>query len=795
MQGDPAPSAGFPSAPPPLPPPATAPPPPVPPDPGAVPPPGSNLTAGRKPAEVRTKFESMPVMFGTLAKGYASVETLLPCPPHVHLTRAEHPGAGRESQVARKGVALEQYNEVKQVDGIYAGSALLAAQESNPQYMVIGSCVLEADLPHVAGSGAAVEYAAIVNRHFAQKINQFGGQTGVVQEHALPAINGACAAVTEVLKDAGRVAQEFQEFPEGYELDPQDAVRATVHKRTTLLVDFEWFAFCPNSWGKERGRTGFSKLPSTAEQTKQRHTFFVKLNEALRKIKPRLIQAAGDGGCITHTFDAGFFEAIIFGISILERRSVKHAGPEHLRARLAGLLVPFMSGFAMSYDYGAFDSANCIHKDDPRHSMKVLIENKILKELFGEDISDSSREALEDRCREFLRSRSAYWLLYTKTFGRESGDRGTSCLNFLVNLILWLSIMGMESAYRETCKKHPAAAAQVPASDGNKPSWINAFVQGMEYDDTIVRKFLRGEPCGFDLIAEGDDGLWLFTLKFITNSPGGADGLADRIHYWSCMQGMNLEPQDETGEAVGSARVQPVDRRMEHCSRIIVPYWSVVDEKRTGGAKSARTRPGGVPLPEGKREVLRVGLLPKMRKTIEAADITFGLVGGTVLDVKTKRSIAFTKFASAAFNSLDDPFMFEYFMMHSRVLLLGDGKSPDLDQYWDRDVQARFMYSADNYVHRNMLSVLGGQNETRHEETAVQMPFGPLKLLQLLRGRHDRALKADGHCAAMERAVMLESPLIDSDFYHGSIHVMQNASTWATCSEWSGLIKDRLGAV
>jgi hypothetical protein len=371
----------------------------------------------------------------------------------------------------------------------------------------------------------------------------------VVQESAIPAIDGACVSVLKVLQAAGRVAKACQEFPEGYDVNPADAA-AALHTRTTLLKDFEYFAFVPSSWGKEKGKSVFSKLPDTSEHVKQKHTFFVKLNEALRKVKPRLIQACGDGGCATHTFDAGFLEAIMFGITIIERRSVKHAGPEHLRARLAGVLKPFMNGRAMSVDYGKFDSSDCIHLNDPRHSLKVRIENFICRCLFGgdADTSEITRQALEDRCKAFLRSKSAFWLLYTKTYGRESGDRGTSCLNFLVNFILFLAMMGMESAYRQTCSRHPPAAEPV----AGEHRWINAFVQSMEYDSDVVERFLRGEPCGFEIVAEGDDGLWLFTPKFIKEAPGGYDAMADRFFYWSCMQGTNLEPQDETGDVIGS---------------------------------------------------------------------------------------------------------------------------------------------------------------------------------------------------------------------------------------------------
>jgi len=671
---------------------------------------------------------------------------------------------------------LEVYNALKDTSDRAAGSAWLGEQNTQPQFMVVGSHVTESELPHVAGEGASVQRAAILNRHFAVKPNSVGGVTGVVQENALKGITGACEQVLKLLKKAGRCAHEFQEFPEGFDAQPSDAA-ASLHKRSTLLADFEYFAFVPSSWGKENAKAVFSKLPDVAEGVRQRHTFFAKLNEALAKIKPRLIQASGNQGCLTHTFDAGFIDAIMYGIASIERRSVKHAGPEHLRARLAGLIAPFMGGQAISFDFGAFDSSNCLNGDDLRHSMKELIENRIIKDFFGEDATSSSvsRDALEDRCRKFLRSRSPYWLLYTKIYGRESGDRGTSCLNFLVNFVLWLSMMGMESAYRASCQAHPTAAEPLP---GDAP-WINAFVHAMDFDEKVVERFLRGEKCGFDIIAEGDDGLWLFTAKFIEASPGGKSGMADRFAYWSCMQGTNLEPQDETGLAVGEARVQPCTRRMEHCSRIIVPYWVDVVGKK--GDK-------------GKKQRLRVALLPKMRKTVEAADITFGLVPGVDLCERTKLNIGFTKYAACAYNSIDDPLLFNYFFMHARVLLLGDG-DPDLSRRLKENMRARFEYSEKNFVHRNMAMAFSGKASNLDAETITEFPVSPLQLLMGLHQRHITSINYPGHCEAMLKAVQIESPQMDYDFIVEMASAMANAGTWTTCGELSGLLKGRLGEV
>lgn len=732
--------------------------------------------------------DMMYLPFGTLGQGYPNVDVVREVPPTIALTPAHHPGAGREPQLAKREHELHQYSAVKETSSMIGASGLLAERESHPQYMVIGSCVTEKELPHVAGSGRAVERAAILNRHFAECTNIYGGKTGVCQTNAATGISAVVDHVINALKLAGRCAAVYQEFPEGYDANAHDAA-AAVQKRTTLLRDVEFMAYIPGSWSKERGRTGFSKMPNTEAELKLKHTFFVKMNEALQKVKPRLIQAIGDQGCTVHTFDAGFFDAICFGMALFEKRSVKHAGPEHLRARLARRIYPFMTGGAGSFDYSKFDSSNCQHKHDPLHALKEHIENRILKELFGQDATSSTvtRAALEDRCRKFLRSRSAFWILYAKTFGRESGDRGTSCLNFLVNIVLFLAIMACEEAYRDNCKKHPDARNPVGMTEAEakkfseeatanvRSPWINAYVQSMQTDIESIKKWLRGEPTGYDIFGEGDDGLWLFTKKYLHDSPGGVSAMCDRIMYWSSMQGMNLEPQDELGEAFGARRIQPANRRMEHCSRIIVPY-NCVGKQRNGK----------------KLDSLRVGLLPKMRKTIEAADITFGLDAGVKLTDLRKDTIAFTKFASCAFNCVDDPLMFEYFFAHARVKLQGEG-SATLDPRCKSKVQ--FEYSSKNYVHRNMAKEFGGKTSTLNEEEATNLPCSSVKLLQMLRQRHELATSYDGHTDAMRRAVMLESPDITEEFYTNAVSGLKATGTWQGCAEWSRLIKARLGAV
>jgi hypothetical protein len=184
-----------------------------------------------------------------------------------------------------------------------------------------------------------------------------------------------------------------------------------------------------------------------------------------------------------------------------------------------------------------------------------------------------------------------------------------------------------------------------------------------------------------------------------------------------------------------------------------------------------------------------------MRKTIEAADITMGLVPGVDLSEATKWNIAFTKFASCAFNCIDCPLLFHYFFMHARVSLIGEQGVFDLEKCTAKDVRAKFEYSAKNYVHKNMASAFSGQTSTLNEDSATELPVGPLKLLKMLWERHERAISADGHVEAMTKAMILECPLMDETFIHEMTSGMKVTATWDQCGVWAKMLKDRLGAV
>jgi hypothetical protein len=698
----------------------------------------------------------------------------------------------RAAALTKQQEVCEIYDALLKESGMEAASEFLRLLKCHPQYLVIDSKMRKDDLAYVAGKGPIIQLAAMLNRHFAIKPTPYGGQVGVVQDAIGDKVNVVVSHLITMLKGAGRAAHEYSEFPRGYDVEARDT-QDFIHKKTTFLRDYEWVAFLPKSWSKKRGTTALSKLAISNESIKQRHTFFVKLNEALQKMKPRAIQSTGDQGCMTQAFGPGFLEAIIFGISFLEARSVKHAGPKHLRERLAALIGPYQNGYAGSMDYGAFDSSTAQHKDAPRNALKELIEIRILKAILGEDVnfSDVSRDAMEDRCRNYLKSNSEFWRVYTTTFGRESGDRGTSCLNFLVNVTLFLLFMGLECGYRKLCKTFAGGIMEYTEKDTPE---MSLFVHGLTFDEEVIEKWLKGEATGFDLLGEGDDGLWLLTEKFVDDCPHKDDSkdgdkvkrlrvekrkmMMDRVIYWSSMAGTQLEPQDENGEAKGANRLQPVWRRMEHCSKVIVPY-KVADK-------------------------LRVGLLPKLRKTIGGGGLAFGLVAGVELTDEKERSIAFTKYLACAHNCIDSPLLFNYFFGKASVMIFGKMPTDSKDITWaaakvHSHKRPDFVFNVKDYTHRAMADTYGkhkAEIRDRVEDADIkELPVTLIELMKALRNAHLKAISVEGHVEAMEKATEREAPKMTVEWQRGIVESFKGATTEETIAELEERVKDALGNV
>lgn len=380
---------------------------------------------------------------------------------------------------------------------------------------------------------------------------------------------------------------------------------------------------------------GYDQPESDRYQATKR-SVFVKLNEVLGKVKPRMIVSGGDEACMLHTLDCFTAEALIFACAFFESRSVKHADGEELRDRFAERLAEFQ--WAMSNDYGRFDSTLSTQ-------IRELVENFFIRGMLTELSLNTDcpnlRNALADRLKGTLVLNAPFWTAIIGNPGRESGDRGTSVLNYLTGIVVFCVLIHMEIVGR--CKSHK-----------NKIMWSNAPEgEEDEYAEHVIEMWFRGDKVGFDFFGEGDDNLPLFTDQFIGGIAGFSKSIVDRFVHHAAKMGLILEPQYVGGAAPkgeGLYPVQGVKGRVEFTSKIIKIY-----------------------MPD--KDMYRAAMIPKIEKFLKSISISFATTG----DVQV---IAMTKILSMMQNVIDVPLMFRYAMIlyryHFMKYKLHHNKSADV---------------------------------------------------------------------------------------------------------------------
>ena len=143
----------------------------------------------------------------------------------------------------------------------------------------------------------------------------------------------------------------------------------------------------------------------------------------------------GPRAVITHLFDAGLVEDLIFSTPFFESRSIKHTSMAGLCQRMCKIAESY--AYTASLDFGAFDGS--LGSD-----IRTEVEESLLASVVGHLVHacQLTRDALNARENEnfaALVQREARLLVEEKI--RESGDRGTSILNYISNMVGFLSVM------------------------------------------------------------------------------------------------------------------------------------------------------------------------------------------------------------------------------------------------------------------------------------------------------------------------------------------------------------------
>lgn len=359
----------------------------------------------------------------------------------------------------------------------------------------------------------------------------------------------------------------------------------------------------PTAWSVERANHAMGLAVAGGWMGKAtKGGYFVKANEVLGKKKPRGIQTTPDEKTLGHTMMMLGIETVLFdkfadtkedekGCTYFLDRSVKGAQPDELdrrvrnrcdlmaaaaqKRRMAEFDVFLTNKFpttqktgfsklpppqledyprVVSVDYGSWDSRLTQHL---RKIEQIVIESLFCHSWLA--TSDVAMQALLERIRVRLELRGTFCNINAEIFGRQSGDRGTSTLNAIINLVLDFAL------------EHELKRA------GN-----TRFDKHFNLHDSIEQRRKGGK---WDFMQEGDDNFRFVSDDFIRDHcmMKGAQTIEEGYHYmheytkdFYDSLGMIFEPASRGGD-VGTCAAEVVFRcydRMEFCSRhsVFVPH-------------------------------------------------------------------------------------------------------------------------------------------------------------------------------------------------------------------------------
>ena len=196
---------------------------------------------------------------------------------------------GHERDMHRRTMAMEADLHDGGCDGI------------NRQYHNIGPRdMVRGKLSGVEIAGKTLSNAlrAITDRHF-----KFSNEIGTVSEKGKRALQLAVSTA--------KIALMRSALNKG--------VVDEIHERMLAAPD----KYKSKKWSSDTFREALTSA-GLDQVTKMRKSGHVKPNEALGKQKPRLILEGGPRAVITHLFDSGVMEDLIFHSEFFEKRSIKH---------------------------------------------------------------------------------------------------------------------------------------------------------------------------------------------------------------------------------------------------------------------------------------------------------------------------------------------------------------------------------------------------------------------------------------------------------------------------------------
>jgi len=197
-------------------------------------------------------------------------------------------------------------------------------------------------------------------------------------------------------------------------------------------------------WSTERWRNAvietLSDLQCRIEQECQ-----IKKNEALpsKGKAPRPIIQTGDSGQVMMAFAVKCFEELLF--EYFEQASIKHVSKHEAMKRVAAHLRQ-KDAHIIEGDGSAWDACcnwNIRKQTENRiikHIIEVLGEDaEVPKSWLNECLKDMQKPELNMKCKVRDHSLTPFRILIESI--RQSGHRGTSCFNWLINYVCWLCVI------------------------------------------------------------------------------------------------------------------------------------------------------------------------------------------------------------------------------------------------------------------------------------------------------------------------------------------------------------------
>lgn len=257
-----------------------------------------------------------------------------------------------------------------------------------------------------------------------------------------------------------------------------------------------------SKWSTQRLKAALEKMWADPEP-KFQHKADIKYECMPEGKAPRMLIADGDDGQLMALAVVKCFEDLLF--EWMEAKSIKHASKKQAMGRIIKELQK-AGGKAIEGDGSAWDTTcnlkirNLIENPVLYHIMEILVDYGVVPDSWAQEHSKANEK---EQLKLFFKNKFET-LRITIDSIRRSGHRGTSCLNWWINFVMWVS--SVFKAPERFLDPNVRCGEDVT---GTK-RWWNGVFEGddslvvmappMEADDPLSRKFLKfWSDAGFDM--------------------------------------------------------------------------------------------------------------------------------------------------------------------------------------------------------------------------------------------------------------------------------------------------------